>query len=136
MKKILSLVIQIDIIILLIYITSLFIAALFNGLEPKYFDVVKQKENSLLINVSQNFEGEVIEIKKVFYVNINDDNQVVALKHSSGKLIYVPSFLGNYKAIVKILCYGSATAFIISTIITFALIIYIAKERNNIEEEI
>ena len=135
MKKLLSLVIQIDVIVCLIYVTSLFIAALFNGLEPKYFDVIKVKENSLLINVSQNYEGEVIEIKKPFYLNVNGDNQVVALKHSSGKFIYVPSFLGNYKSIVKGLCYASASVFVLFIVITFALIIYIAKQRTISDEE-
>ena len=91
MKKILSLVIQIDFILLLMYITSLFIAALFNGFEVKYFDVVEVKDNSIVLNVSKNYEGETIEIKKVFYVNISKENQIVALKSNSGKYIYVPS---------------------------------------------
>ena len=135
MKKLLSLVIQIDIIVLLIYITSLFIAALFDGLEPKYFDVVKEKYNSNLINVSQNYEGEVIEIKKVFYVDITNDNQIVALKHSSGQYIYVPSYLANYKVSVKALCYGSATVFMIFTIITLILVVGLARQRSNLNKE-
>ena len=136
MKKILSLVVQIDFILLLMYITSLFIAALFNGFEVKYFDVVDVKDNSIVLNVSKNYEGETIEIKKVFYVNISKENQIVALKSNSGKYIYVPSILGNYKTIVRGLCFATASVFIGFIIITLGLVVYIAKQRSIGNEEV
>ncbi len=136
MKKLLCLVIQIDFILLLMYITSLFIAALFNGFEVKYFDVVEVKDRSIVLNVSKNYEGETIEIKKTFYVNISKENQVVALKSNSGKYIYVPSILGNYRTIVKGLCFATASVFIGFVIVTLVLVIYIAKQRSMGDEEV
>ena len=130
MKKVLNLFLQIDFIALLLYITSLFIVAVFSGLEVKSFDVIETKVDSLRILINQNYEGESIEIKKVFYINVNKDNQIVAFRSDSGRYIYVPSFMSNYRVIVKSICYGSAILFVICIFVTFGLIINIAKERS------
>ncbi len=130
-KKLLFMSLEIDLIIFCMYIMSVLISSLFANVKAQKIDVVDSGKNTItIVSYKKDEITNTTSIKKKFYINIDENNQISALKTSNGKIIYIPNFLYNYKTVLSSLVLSTVSLFILFVFITFYLIIRFAKGRK------
>ncbi len=122
---------EIDVIIFCIYIVTLLISSLFSNVSVLKYDVVDSNKDTITIVSAKSGDiSKTIDIKKKIYINIDENNQISALKTNGGKIIYIPNFLYNYKKVLYGLILSTVSLFILSVFITLYILFKFAKERS------
>lgn len=125
---------EIDIIIFCMYIVTLLISSLFSNVSVLKYDVVSSNKDTITIVSARNGDiSKTIDIKKKFYINADENNQISALKTNGGKIIYIPNYLYNYKGVLSGLVLSTVSLFIIFVFITFYMLFRLAKKRSELK---
>ena len=125
---------EIDVIIFCMYIVTLLISSLFSNVSVLKYDVVSSNKDTITIVSARSGDiSKTIDIKKKFYINADDNNQISALKTNGGKIIYIPNYLYNYKGVLSGLVLSTVSLFIIFVFITFYMLFRLAKKRSELK---
>lgn len=125
---------EIDVIIFCMYIVTLLISSLFSNVSVLKYDVVSSNKDIITIVSARSGDiSKTIDIKKKFYINADENNQISALKTNGGKIIYIPNYLYNYKGVLSGLVLSTVSLFIIFVFITFYILFRLAKKRSELK---
>lgn len=125
---------EIDVIIFCMYIVTLLISSLFSNVSVLKYDVVSSNKDTITIVSARTGDiSKTIDIKKKFYINADENNQISALKTNGGKIIYIPNYLYNYKGVLSGLVLSTVSLFIIFVFITFYMLFRLAKKRSELK---
>ncbi|MBQ6285024.1 MAG: hypothetical protein IJK67_01760 [Bacilli bacterium] len=133
-KKLIYMIFEIDVIIFCMYIVTLLISSLFSNVSVLKYDVVSSNKDIITIVSARSGDiSKTIDIKKKFYINADENNQISALKTNGGKIIYIPNYLYNYKGVLSGLVLSTVSLFIIFVFITFYILFRLAKKRSELK---
>ena len=125
---------EIDVIIFCMYFVTLLISSLFSNVSVLKYDVVSSNKDIITIVSARSGDiSKTIDIKKKFYINADENNQISALKTNGGKIIYIPNYLYNYKGVLSGLVLSTVSLFIIFVFITFYILFRLAKKRSELK---